>query len=340
MLEALVVLIFAGSLPTAADPKLVEDTAARRGIAFDEIARLLPPGTPPPSVGAFSAEAAVIAALPPLVVPKQHQFDTSALTALAVAGALSAQVGPMGVVPTMILEHAAKAAGNVAIKTNMAEFEQQKEGFANGKLARQRTGVLAKFAYYQGWSRVELSPGAVKIDQPDHGVTVTLDAASHTFTVVRTPPIGEDFTATSAGVRGTATLEGAPTVESLPEAQIEGIAARGYRTSGTITITRDSFLCAAGRHHVTETEFVADLSDPRYEAAQGAAGPQPLVTACLLGNTVSHREPGKLVLYRTVMVDDDTPAAFGIALERGNIQPLTARDEAMFEPPQGYTEKH
>ena len=185
-----------------------------------------------------------------------------------------------------------------------------------------------------------MTPGAAKIDQPDRGVTVTLDATNHTFTAVRTPPIGEAFTATSAGVRGTATLEGAPTLESLPEAQIEGITSRGYRTSGTIVITRDSFLCAAGRHHVTETGFVADLPDPRYDAGQGASVAQPLVTACLLGNTVSHREPGKLVLYRTVMVDDDTPAAFGIALERGNIQPLTTHDESMFEPPQGYTEKH
>ena len=335
-----IVLLFAGALPSAADPTLVGDTVAPRGIAFDEIARLLPSGAPPPSVGTFTADAAAIAALPPLVVPKQHQLDVTALTALAAAGGLSGVMGPAGAIPTMILEHAAQVAGNVAIKANMAEFDKQKEGYANGKLARQRTGVLAKFAYYQGWSRVELTPGAAKIDQPDRGVTVTLDASSHTFTAVRTPPIGEAFTATSAGVRGTATLAGAPTLESLPEARIEGIAAHGYRTSGTITITRDSFLCAAGRHHVTETEFVADLPDPRYEAAQGAADAQPLVTACLLGNTVSHREPGKLVLYRTVMVDDDTPAAFGIALERGNIQPLTARDEALFEPPQGYTEKH
>ena len=64
MLEALVVLIFAGALPSA-DQTLVKDTHTPRGIAFDEIARLLPPGTPPPSVGTFAADAAAIAALPP-----------------------------------------------------------------------------------------------------------------------------------------------------------------------------------------------------------------------------------------------------------------------------------
>ncbi|MDP9064510.1 MAG: hypothetical protein M3O06_01445 [Pseudomonadota bacterium] len=339
-LAALVFLVFASSLRTAADPTLNEDTPAPRGIAFDEIARLLPPGAPPPSVGTFVVDAAAIAALPPLVVPKQHQLDVTALTALAVAGAVSAQAGPIGVLPTIIFEHAATAAGNAAVKANTAEFERQKTGYANGKLARQRTGILAKFAYYQGWSRVELAPGAVKIDKPDLGVTMTLDAASHTFTAVRTPPIGETFTATSAGVRGTAVLEEAPTVESLPEERIEGMSVRGYRTGGTITITRDSFLCAAGRHHVTETEYVADVPDPRYDATHGASGAQPLITACLLGNTVSHREPGKLVLYRTVIVDDDTPASFGIALERGNIRQLTTRDEAMFDLPDGYTEKH
>ncbi len=333
-------LAFAFEAHAAEDSHALAKGSPTAAIAFDEIARFVPAGTPAPSLGSFREDAAVIAALPPLVIPKQHQLDFSAVTALASVGGAMSLFGMSGAIPGLVFQHAAKAAGSVAVRANMADLNKQKEDYASGKSARQRTGVLAKFAYFHGWSRAELIPGTAKLDKPDQGVRFTVDDASQSFIVARTPPVGDIITATSAGVRGAATLVGVATVETLPEEQVEGIAVRGYRTSGAITITRDSFMCAAGPHHVTETEFVSDLSDPRYDPAQDASAAQPLVTACLIGNTVSHREPGRLVLFRIVMVDDDTPAAFGIALERGNIRLLAEQDEALFQPPPGYSEKH
>ena len=304
--------------PAAADPV--------PGIAYDEIARVVQAGATPPLIGSFQDDAAVIAALPPLVVPNEHALDFSAVVLLAL-------------IPGVASQWAAKAAGAIEVKAHVAELNRQKEAFSNGRTVRQRTGVLANFAYYHDWSRIELSPGHTTIDKPDQGLTMTLDAANETYKSVRTNPIGKTFTVISAAAAGTAILDGVPTVERLPAAQVEGLAVRGYRTSGSVTVTRASFACAVGLHHVTETEYVSDLTDPHYDSAQDASNTQSLVTACTLGSSVSHREPGRFVLYRVVMVDEDTPAAFGIALERGNIRTLGEQDTALFQPPPGFTEK-
>jgi hypothetical protein len=312
--------------PTAAaDPTPALVAAPAPGVAYDEIARVVPPGSTPPPVGSFADDAAVIAALPPLVVPKARDVNFTAMTLLAS-------------IPGIASQWAAMAAGRAAIKVVADDWKRQNDEFANGRAARQRTGVLARFAYYRGWSRFEFFPGYATIDKPEQGVTITLDSANKTYTSVRTGPI-ETFTVTTASGTGSVTLDGTATVEAMPALRIGGVSARGYRTTGWISVTRASYACAAGRHHVSETEYVSDFADVRYDAVEDAANAQPLVGACTLGSSVSHREPGRLVLYRAVIVDDGSPAAFGTALERGNVRALGEQDNAMFQPPPDFTEK-
>jgi len=295
------------------------------GVAYDEIARVLPPGSTPPPVGSFADDAAVIAALPPLVIPKAREVNYTTMTALAS-------------IPGIVSQWAAMAAGRAANKAVADDWKRQNDEFANGRAIRQRTGVLAKYAYYRGWSRFEINPGYVTIDKPDQGITITLDSPNKTYTSTHTAAI-ETFTATTASATGSATLDGTATVVALPPMRIGGVLARGYRTTGSISVTRASWACAAGPHHVSETEYVSDIADARYDAADDAANAQPLLGACTLSSSVSHREPGRLVLYRTVMIDEGSPAAFGTALERGNIRALGEQDNAMFQPPPDFTEK-
>ena len=312
--------------PTAAaDPTPAPVAAPAPGVAYEEIARVVPPGATPPPVGSFAGDAAVIAALPPLVVPKAREVNYTTLNLLAS-------------IPNPFAQLAATAAGRAANKVVADDWKRQNDAFANGRAARVRTGVLAKFASYRGWSRFEVIPGYATIDKPDQGVTITLDSANKTYTSVRTGAI-ETFTVTTASATGSTTLDGTATVEALPPMRIESVSARGYRTTGTITVTRPSFACAAGPHHVSEIEYVSDLADARYDAVEDAANAQPLLGACTLGSSVSHREPGHLVLFRTVMVDDGSPAAFGTAIERGNLRALSEQDTAMFQPPPDFTEK-
>jgi len=322
----LTVIALSFGLARASDSgSLAAPASLAPGIAYEEIARVIPPGATPPPPGSFEQDAAVIAALPPLVVPKAHAPDFTTLTLLAS-------------IPSVVSQWAAVAAGRAAIKAAAADWKKQNDDFANGRAARQRTGVLAKFAYYRGRSRIEVVPGYVTIEDPDQGLTITLDSANKTFTSVRSGPI-ETFTATTAAATGSATLNGTPVVDSLPPMRIEGVLARGYRTTGSISVTRGSYACAAGPHHVSETEYVSDIADARYDAVQDAANAQPLVGACTLGSSVSHREPGHLVLHRTVMVDEGSAAAFGTAIERGNIRALGEQDTAMFQPPPDFTEQ-
>lgn len=326
LVACLTVAIAAVYRPTAAaDPTPAHLAAPAPGVAYDEIARVVPPGSTPPPVGSFAGDAAVIAALPPLVVPKAREVNYTTLKLLAS-------------IPGIASQWAATAAGRAANKVVADDWKRQNDEFANGRAARARTGVLAKFAYYRGWSRFEVVPGYATIDKPEQGVTITLDSANKTYTSARTGAI-ETFTVTTASATGSATLDGAATVEALPPMRIEGVPARGYRTTGTISVTRASYACAAGLHHVSETEYVSDMADARYDAVEDAANAQPLVGACTLGSSVSHREPGRLVLFRTVIVDDGSPAAFGTALERGNIRALGEQDNAMFQPPPDFTEK-
>ena len=198
--------------------------------------------------------------------------------------------------------------------------------------------MLVTFAYYHGWSRIEFIPGYITIDKPDQGLTITLDSEKKTYHSVHAGSI-ETFTANSAAATGTATLDGAAAVEPLQPMRIEGVSARGYRTTGSIIVTRASNACVAGPHRVTETEYVSDMPDARYDPAEDAANAQPLVGACTLSSSVSHREPGHLVLYRAVMVDEGSPAAFGTAIERGNVRALGEADNAMFLPPPNFTEE-
>ena len=326
LVACLAIAIAAAYLPTAAaNPTPASVAAPSPGVAYDEIARIVPPGSTPPPVGSFAGDAAVIAALPPLVVPKAREVNYTALKLLAS-------------IPSIAAQWAAVAAGRAANKAVADDWKRQNDAFANGRAARQRTGVLAKFAYYRGWSRFEVVPGYVTIDKPEQGVTITLDSANKSYTVACTGAI-ETFTVTTASGSGSATLVGTPTVEALPRMRLEGVSARGYRTTGTISVARPSFACAAGQHRVSETEYVSDIADARYDAVEDAANAQPLVGACTLGSPVSHREPGRLVLYRTVIVDDGSPTAFGTALERGNVRALGEQDNAMFQPPPDFTEK-
>jgi hypothetical protein len=303
------------------------------GVAYDEIARVLAPGATPPPVGSFAQDAAVIAALPPLVVPKGRPPDYSAMKLLMLASTRA-------VLPWVALgtSWAATAAGRVEMKVVADDWKKEKADFANGRAVRERTGVLVAFAYYRGWSRIEFVPGYIVIDKPDQGLTITLDSAKKTYHSVHVESI-ETFTANSASVTGTATLDGAAAVEALPPMRIEGLSARGYRTTGSIIVTRASKACVAGPHHVTETEYVSDLPDTRYDPVQDATNAQPLVGACTMDSSVSHHEPGHLVLYRTVMVDEGSSAAFGTALERGNVRALDDADNALFLPPPNFTEE-
>jgi hypothetical protein len=135
LVACLTVAIAAVYRPTAAADPTPAPLAAP-GVAYDEIARVVPPGSTPPPVGSFADDAAVIAALPPLVVPKAREANYSTLKLLAS-------------IPGPFSQFAATMAGRAANRVVADDWKRQNDEFANGRAVRQRTGVLAKFAYYR-----------------------------------------------------------------------------------------------------------------------------------------------------------------------------------------------
>src|ERR1700694_5271465 len=300
------------------------------GIAYDEIARIIKSDATPPPPGTFDVDASVIAALPPMSLPKPpsaggalgNTLAMGALTMIPIVGGLIASAA--------IRAHAAAA---------KAAAKKQHEEALSAMAARQKAGVLAGFAFYHGWSRLALTPEFTTIEKPDQGLSITLNTTTKTYQSFQTAANVETYTVQS-GTQTAAqpTLEKDPIVEPLPPAKIAGYSARGYRTSGSINVPQMTFFCSAGLHQIVETEYVSELADPQYNSSLDPANAQALVTACALTSSVSHRDPGRLVLYRVVTVDEGTPTAFSVALERGNIRTIDKQDTALFSPPADFKE--
>ena len=199
--------------------------------------------------------------------------------------------------------------------------------------------MLTSFAFYRGWSRVALTPELTAIEKPDQGLTLSLNYLTKTYRTFQTAPNVETYTVQSSmPTVAQPTLEGAPRVELLAPVTIAGRSARGYRTTGAINVPQITPTCSAGQHQIVEVEYVGDLPDPQYNPSLSLANSQPLVTACDVPSSVSHREPGRLVLYRVVMIDEGTPTAYGVALERGNIRSIGEQDAELFQPPADFKE--
>ncbi len=315
-----------GGLPTSSPASAASPAA---GIAYDEIARIIKAGATPPPIGTFDADAATIAALPPLSLPTPprgggagNAIAMGALTMIPIVGSLIAS-----------------AAIKAHVAAEKAAHKKQREEYLAAMTARLKAGVLASFAFYRGWSKVALTPEFTAIEKPDQGLSLSLNYLTKTYQTFQTATNVETYTVQS-GMPTVAqpTLDTAPTVEPLAPATIAGRSARGYRTTGSINVPHMTSSCSAGQHHIVETEYVSDLTDPQYNPSLRLANTQPLVTACNAPSSVSHRDPGRLVLYRVVAIDEGTPTAVSVALERGNIRSIGEQDAALFQPPGDFKE--
>ena len=314
------------SLCTAPRPAAALDTVPKPGLAYEEIARVIPPGATPPPIGSFQDDAAAAAAAPPVVIPKDSELRLGTIKAAAMIPGIAGFV-------------LSKAAEFTELARWRADQQRQKDEYEAALAARQKTGVLVKYAYLGAWKRIDFTALFAMIAKPDQGVTMTIDGDKKTYHTAQTAAGVETYTVQSgrATVITPAIVSG-PTVEDLPAVQSAGVVSKGYRTSGSIDVAMSTFLCTAGRHDVVETEYVADVADPQYDAQTDFTNTKPLVGACGLSGAVSHHQPGRLVVYRATTVDPGTPGAFTIVVERGNVRMLDEKDTAMFQPPAGFTE--
>ncbi|MBV9647002.1 MAG: hypothetical protein JO043_06045 [Candidatus Eremiobacteraeota bacterium] len=300
-------------------------------IAFDQIDRILIGGATPPPVGAFRADAATIASLPPLDAGVRNIEDAQKAASATASGSMLVS-GVLGMIPFVggFLGGAAAHAANSAAQANL-----QREIINNNAAVMHfiTAGKLSRFAFYHGGARAEHVGRDVTIVSPDGRFTTVLDVAKKTAHT-SDASVEETYVVSSEGDEAAPALDGPASIQSLPDANIEGMRARGYRTTATLVLPHAAAWCAAGRHPITQIEYVVDRPDP--QPAARISPLQQLSDGCTPNSTASYREPGRLVVYRATSVDPGTPLAVSIMFERANIRTLDATNLSLFTIPPGY----
>lgn len=317
-------LAFGGAAAAAATAQARPAT----GIGYDQISRWMIGATPPPP-DSFAADAARIAALPPMSSVTMPTAP-GASTALGVLSMVPL-VGGFAAMANQASQLAYAAAAQAAAKKMVALFRES----ANA-------GRTEHVWFYGGWTRVDDGVARGLILKPDQGLRIALDLTKKTYRQIRTDArpasSGETYVVSTDDVA--ATVLDSPATESLGSATIAGWPARGYRTTATFTFPQTSGLCASGRHELTEVEYVADLPDPESTLGPALSTSQIISEACQPKTPGSHREPGRLALFRSTAVTRGIAGDFVYVLERGNIRALSAGDAAIFSVPPNFTEEH
>jgi len=316
-------LAFGGAAVTAATAQAGPPPA----IGYDQVLRWMVGATPPPP-DSFAADAARIAALPP----------TSSVNMPTAPGASTA-LGVLSMVPLVGgFAAAANQAGQLAYAA-AAGAASKKMAALNRETAT--AGTMLHVWFYGGWTRVDNGASGL-ILKPDEGLRIALDLAKKTYRQARADPhpvaSGETYVVSADDVA--ATVLSSPATESLGSATIAGWPTRGYRTTATFTLPQTSGFCASGRHELTEVEYVADLPDPEAKLAPALTASEIIGEACHPKTPGSHREPGKLALFRSTAVTRGIAGDFVSVVERGNVRALNAADAAIFSVPPSFIEEH
>jgi hypothetical protein len=292
-------------------------------IAFDQIDRVLLHGVAPPVVPSFAADADAIASLPPLKVTMP-----GAKTAVAQSMGNMLVGTALGFVP-----FAGPFLGGVASRgMNAAEQALLQHDIEKNNAAVARfisAGILSRFAFYHGWLRSE-QRNEITIVKPDQGLTLILHPANKTVQVIDSRR-GSEIIEVDTTASLPPSLVGEPVTERLADETVAGVQTHGYRTRAIVKVKVGMGWCAGGQHTVTLVEYVADISDPQPPVAVTAA--QSLADACAPTSTVSNREPGHLVLYRSTSIDLGTPKGITLMFERGNLRPLDENGVSLFSVP-------
>lgn len=294
------------------------------GIAFDQIDRVLLHGEAPSPVDSFTADADVIASMPPL----KGEAPT-------IGGAVARGVGTMlvssalGFIPLagpFVAGAASRGLNAVQQAEQQHAIEMQNAAVAHFISA----GTISHFAFYRGWIRGE-QRGTLTIVKPDQGLTVVANLSKKTMRVIDERTSADTIVIdTTEGVAKPA-LVGEVVTERLPDVIVGGLRASGYRTTATIELKNAMSWCAAGTHRVVQVEYLTDLPDPQPEVATEVT--RELTDGCEPLTTASYRERGRLVLYRATRIDPSTSRGITLMFERGNLHTLDESSASLFSVP-------
>jgi hypothetical protein len=318
-------LILALTSFAVAGPSAFAQTAPKltANLAYDQIVRVIRKATPPPP-DSFAEDAARIAALPPM--PDFRR----AWAAVDVASALMSNPLTALVAQPAVMAAAASMQAYSAKVTAVSEAEQ-------------KAGSIMHAWFFGGWSRIDTPAGGL-ISKPDQGVQIALNLAKRTYTETRVVPHAGPSVETyvvSQGPAAEVTYRSAPVFKGLGSMMIAGVPARGYQTNATFALSGALGFCAAGDHVLSEVEYVADVPDPQATPGQPLSGDQVAREACSPTLAGSHREPGRLVVFRSISLSAGGPSGDIVSVvERGNLRATSGADATVFSAPPNFTQEH
>ena len=317
-LAALVSLVLSPAIIAAAQ----ENQAPPELLSFDVIGRvhIKPPAPPPDS---FGVDAARIASLPPLPNSRAVYSAFQAIHALGMNPITAFAVAP------------ATIAAEAALKANQAQLTEVSQEHLNA-------GILMREWFHNDWIRIEMPAlHTASITRPDLGLAYFLDLAKHTYREKRLASATgatEDTYTVSAADDVLINFEKSPVHSSVVVMTLGGFASRGYRTEATFTLSGLLGWCSAGKHVLVEVEYVTDFPDSEVSSGSALEGSKVVREACLPTSAGSHREPGRLVVFRsTAFTGGAMGQDFVSVLERGNLRTAARIDASLFAVPTNFT---
>lgn len=332
-------------------------TPAPLAIAFDEVERQLGGTATPPPPNAFSDE--VQAALD---AQKQNGGP----------GPSSPNMGQMAidmipVVGTIFSMSQAKKQQEAAKKQQQQMMDQ---------LAGNKPPVLTRYAFYNGWSRVETA-NSIIITKPDQQLMIFIDPRAKTYhdydTSAPVQAVAAGATAQPAAPSGEGSATSIDSTNQADALTIDGQPVTGFSEEALVTLSGSNGACHDGTFRAKKLEYFSQMAEPMSQAK----AVQPIDTLALPEGctaTIARQQSGgptpdgQMWLYQLVTVVRDPnvatqtgssgsldpaqmmgmanpaaqasglPANYMLLSERGNIRQLTAADSSMFDVPAGYAE--
>jgi hypothetical protein len=339
------------------------------GVAYDEIVRVLVNATPAPP-GSFQTDLAAlnnasIAPPSPTPAPKRG-LNFGALANIALNGGS----------PGSIAGAAASDAVGAALENSLDRSLGAQFAALGSSLRGFLSPHLMRYAYYNGWERVEdVTAQTATIRKCDIGQVVQLDLAKRTYSIYdpnsEPPPAapapaqprrGPPPTAPPPQPPGTAVAEISATTRALGPQRIENLPTNGYVSTASFAMTQATGSCKNANASISTTEYLSALNRPTVtscpvrrppvpETASDVAAPPQPTGGCR--PTMSFHQSGppvpadKLSLYSLVTMNagagaTPAPAAsgglgIGFLTERGNVRSLGAENASLFDIPAGFT---
>jgi len=348
----------AGQPAPAATLTPAAQTPAPLNIAFDQVDRTLAGTATPPPITGFADEV-------------QAAIDAQHASGGMNVGMGGPNLGQMAVdmipvVGTIFSMSQAKKQMEQAKKQQQAMMDQ---------LAGAKPPVLTRYAFYNGWTRVETASSII-ITKPDQHQVVFIDVQAKTYRTYDTTAPVQTEQSTVAGAptsNGEATANSMLSIGQADTQTVDSQQVVGYSSEAIVTLTGSSGTCQDGTFRAKKLEYLAQLPEPVAQSKEVALDTLALPNGCsaTINRQVSGTPvpSGQMYVYRLVTVVRDAiaaaqkpessntidpaammqrfqggggpqalPANYLQLSQRGNIRQLTAADVSLFDIPAGYTQ--